>query len=149
MANSYVEIYIHLILGVKCRKKLIKPNWENHLYKYLNTLTSKNGHKLIRINGVEDHVHMLISMSSQQPISNFVLALKKSSSNFISKNQFSNEKFYWQEGYGAFSVSAGNKGQVIKYIENQKEHHQKLSFIEEYEVLLNLLGIDYNRKYLP
>ncbi len=112
-------------------------------------LTAKNRkHKPLAIFCMPEHVHLLIGLDPNQSISNLVKEIKMSSNDLINDNHLTKQKFYWQEGYGAFSYSKSALDNVVKYIFNQKEHHKKVTFKEEYIDFLKKFGIDYEEKYL-
>jgi REP element-mobilizing transposase RayT len=148
MANTYSQIYIHLIFAVKNRDALIHPEWEDQLYKYITGLVQNKGQKMLAINGTQNHIHLFIGFKPVCSISDFVREVKKSSSVFIKDKQFTRFPFRWQEGYGAFSYADSQLDIVIKYILNQKEHHRKTPFKEEYISFLNKFKVDYDSQYL-
>lgn len=148
MANTFTKIYIHLIFAVKGRENLIHKPWKDELYKYITGIVKNNGHKLIAINGMPDHVHILIGLKPIQSISDLMQNVKGSSSKWINEKKFIPGRFNWQEGYGAFSYSDSQLNSVVKYIDNQAEHHKRRSFSEEYIELLERFGIKYNPKYI-
>lgn len=149
MANTYTQIYLQFVFAVQDRCSLIQPLWEDELYKYVTGIVQNNGHKLIAINGMPDHLHVFLGFKPHQTISCLLKDIKWSSSRWINQKSLIQGKFRWQEGYGAFSYSATQIDNVVKYIMNQKQHHQKKSFSEEYRELLDKFEIDYNLKYLP
>ena len=148
MANTFTKIYIHLIFAVSGRENLIHKIWKDELYKYITGIVKNNGHKLIAINGMPDHVHILIGMKPIQSISNLMQNVKGSSSKWINEKKFFPGRFHWQEGYGAFSYSDSQLNSVVKYFDNQTEHHKKRSFSEEYIELLERFRIEYNPKFI-
>ena len=148
MANTYSKIYIQIILVVKRRKMLIDASWEDELYKYITGIITHKGQKLLAINGMPDHTHILIGMKPTCCLSNLVMEVKKSTNGFINDNRLSKEKFYWQAGFSAFSYSHGALNNIIRYIENQKDHHKKKLFMKEYLEFLDKFEIEYNEKYL-
>ncbi|OEK00731.1 transposase [Roseivirga sp. 4D4] len=148
MPGTFSQIYIQVVFAVKGRRRLISPEWESELFKYITGIVTNKGHKLLAINGVEDHVHMLVGLSPSCRLSDLVREIKKSSNAFINENRLSKMKFEWQEGYGAFSYSQSAISNVIAYIQNQKEHHAKLSFKEEYKNFMTKFEIDHEDKYL-
>ena len=148
MANTYSKIYIQIILVVKRRKMLIDASWEDELYKYITGIITHKGQKLLAINGMPDHTHILIGMKPTCCLSNLVMEVKKSTNGFINDNRLSKEKFYWQAGFSAFSYSHGALNNIIRYIRNQKDHHKKKLFMKEYLEFLNKFEIEYNEKYL-
>lgn len=147
MANTYTEIHIQFVFAVKYRNAVIDSSWKDELYKYITGIIQNNKHKLVSINGMPDHLHILIGMRPTQSISDLLQDIKGASSKWINEKKFLNSKFEWQEGYGAFSYGKSQIQNVINYIENQEIHHQKKSFQEEYIDFLNLFEIEYDEKY--
>ncbi|UTA69488.1 IS200/IS605 family transposase [Emticicia sp. 21SJ11W-3] len=148
MANTYTQIYLHIIFAVKYREGVIQASWKNELYKYITGVIQEQKHKLIIINGMPDHLHILIGMHPTQSISELVQDIKGNSSTWINKRKLVLGKFEWQEGYGAFSYSKSQVKDVIKYIENQEEHHRIKPFREEYLNFLKKFEVEYNEKYI-
>lgn len=148
MANHFTQLHIQLIFAVKYRASLIQPHWENDLYKYITGIMHKREHKMLAINGMPDHIHIFIGLNPKESISDLVRETKKASSTFITDNKFTNHKFQWQSGYGAFSYSHSAIDNVVKYILNQKEHHKKRTFKEEYLSFLKAFEIEYEEEYL-
>ncbi len=148
MANTYTQIHLQFVFAPKYRTSLILSNWENELYKYLTGIVQANNHKLIVINGMPDHVHMLVGFKATQSIADFMQDVKTGSSKWINDNKFCLGRFEWQSGYGAFSYSKSQLPKVIKYIENQKEHHGKKTFLEEYKLFLEKFEVEYDEKYI-
>jgi REP element-mobilizing transposase RayT len=127
---------------------MIQSSWEEELYKYISGIVRNKGQKMLAINGMPDHIHFLIGMKPSCCLSDLVREVKKSSNEFINEKKFSKFKFNWQEGYGAFSYSHSQIDTVIKYIMNQKEHHRKQTFREEYLVFLKKFEIEFKDEYL-
>lgn len=148
MSSTYSQIYIQVIFVVKGRDSLIKQDWEEKLYKYISGIVQNKGQKMLAINGVENHIHFLIGMKASCCLSDLVREIKKSTNSFIDENKFTKHKFQWQEGFGAFSYSHSSLDNVIKYILNQKEHHRKKTFKEEYLEFLNKFNVEYKEEYL-
>ena len=148
MPNTFSQIYIHLVFAVKFRQSLINVSWEIELYKYINGIIKNKGQIPIIINGMPDHIHILFIMKPTCCISDLVREIKKSSTEIIKEKGFLPYKFQWQEGYGAFSYSQSSLNNVIKYIENQKQHHAIKTFKNEYQEFLNMFEIDFNQDYL-
>ncbi len=148
MPNTYTQLYTHIVCVVKNRAPLISRNWDEDLYKYITGILKNKDQKLISINGMPDHIHMLIGIKPNCNISDLVREIKKSSTQFINDNNFLKSKFQWQEGYAAFSIGHKDIGNVVRYIESQKAHHKKKNFQEEYVQFLNHYGVEYNLKYL-
>jgi REP element-mobilizing transposase RayT len=148
MANTYTQIHIQTVFAVKNRQSLIGDEWKEDLYKYMTSIIQNNNHKLLQINGMPDHVHILFGLRPVQAISNLMKQVKQDSSKWINQNRLPRGKFSWQEGYGAFSYSKSQLPRVIKYIQNQQEHHKTKSFREEYLALLKTHGVDYDERYI-
>ncbi len=146
--STYSQIYIQIVFAVKGRESLILPQWEERLHKYITGIVQNKEQKMLAINGMSDHLHFLIGMKPSCCLSDLVREIKKSSNDFIKVEKLSKFKFSWQEGYGAFSYSHSQLNDVIAYITNQKEHHRKKSFKEEYVEFLKKFNVDYNEKYL-
>ncbi len=146
--STYSKIYIQVIFAVRNRESLINESWEEHLYRYISGIINNKKQKLIAINGIPNHIHFFIGMKTDCCLSDLVREIKKSSNEFIKQNNFTKQKFNWQEGFGAFSYSESDIPNVISYIMNQKEHHKIKNFREEYIDLLDQHKIDYQEKYL-
>jgi putative transposase len=148
MANTYTQIHIQAVFTVQNRECIIQNNWKDELYKYITGIIHNNGHKLLSINGIPDHIHILFGMRPSQSISDLMQDIKGSSSKWINERRFLRGKFSWQEGYGAFSYSKPELPNVINYINNQIIHHKKKTFLEEYLEMLKEFEIDYDDKYI-
>lgn len=148
MADTYSQIYIHVVFAVKGRQNLISAKWEDELFSYITGIIKNKGQKLIRINGVSDHLHLLIGIKPDIALSDLVRDIKSNSSRFINEKGWINGRFEWQQGFGAFSLSHSHLTSTIKYIEHQKEHHKKSTFKEEYEELLKMYEVEYKPQYL-
>lgn len=148
MANTYTQIHIHFVFAVKFRHGIIQSKWKEDLYKYITGIIQNNNHKLLAINGMSDHIHILIGLRPAQSISDLMKEVKQSSSKWINENKLTNGHFEWQEGYGAFSYSKSQISQVINFIQNQEIHHKKKTFKEEYVDFLEKFEIDYDEKFV-
>jgi len=148
MAGTFSQIYIQVIFSPLMHENIIKSNWCDELYKYIGGIVKNKGQKLIAINGMPDHIHIFIGIKPSIAVSDLVRDIKNNSSNFINEKKFVQGKFSWQEGYGAFSYSHSQINSVYQYVLNQKEHHRKKSFKEEYMELLMKFEIDFDDKYL-
>jgi REP element-mobilizing transposase RayT len=148
MANTYTQLYVQYVFAVQNRLCLINRKWQQDLYKYMNGIVEKQGHKLYIINGMNDHVHALISMSPKQAPSDLMYHLKRSSSLWINQNKLSLGQFSWQDGFGGFSLGKSQIAEKIRYIENQQEHHRIKTFREEYLNFLEEYGIEYDERYI-
>lgn len=148
MANTYSQLYIHIVFTVKGRENLIRPQWQDELHKYICGIINGQKQKVYAIGGIPDHIHILVSMNPDTSIADLVRDIKTNSSKWINERKFLPNKFHWQEGYGAFSYSRSQLNRVITYINNQEQHHRHKSFKEEYLELLDKFQIDYNEEYL-
>ena len=148
MANTYTQIHLQFIFAPKYRASLIHADWENELYKYITGIVQHNKSKMICINGMPDHLHILVGFHTTQSIADFMQDVKAGSSKWINDNKMTKSRFEWQSGYGAFSYSKSQLPDVIRYIENQKEHHRKKSFLEEYKLFMEKFQIVYDEKYI-
>jgi REP element-mobilizing transposase RayT len=148
MANTYTQIHIHVVFSVQNRLSLISDKWKEQLYQYITGIVQNNGHKLLAINGMSDHVHILFGMRPLQSLSDLMQDIKGDSSKWINNNRFVVGKFAWQQGYGAFSYSKNDLHKVISYIENQENHHRGKTFVDEYTTMLNDLRIDFDERYI-
>ena len=148
MANTYTQIHVHFVFAVKYRLGMIQSEWKEELYKYITGISQNNNHKLLAINGMSDHIHILIGIRPFQSISDLMKDIKQSSSKWINENKFTKAHFEWQEGYGAFSYSKSQINNVIRYIQNQEEHHKTKTFIEEYKEMLEKFEIEYDGNYI-
>ncbi len=146
--GTFSQIYIQIIFAVKSRESLIKKDWEEELFKYITGIVQNKGQKTLAVNAASDHIHFLIGMKPSCCLSDLVREIKKSSNTFIKEKGFSQFRFEWQEGYGAFSYSHSALDNVVTYIQNQKEHHKRKSFKEEYISFLKKYEIDFKDEYL-
>lgn len=148
MANTYTQIHIHCVFSVQNRLSLIVEPWRDTLYRYITGIIQNNGHKLLSIGGMPDHIHLLFGMRPVQSLSELVQDIKGNSSGWINKQGYLMERFSWQEGYGAFSYSRSQLPKVIEYIKNQDRHHLSKTFLEEYKSILQSFGIEYDEHYI-
>jgi putative transposase len=146
--GSFSQIYIQLVFAPKFRESLLQPKINKVLFPYMGEMLNNKGHKPIIINGMPDHLHILLGLNPKQSISDIISDLKRSSSICINENQLLPGNFQWQDGYGAFSYSRSQLDDVYKYIENQKEHHGKVTFREEYIGFLKRYVVEYDERYL-
>jgi len=148
MSGTFTQIYIHAIFAVKGRENLLQKPWREEVFKYMSGIIKNKNQKPIIINGVSDHVHLLIGLRPTMCLSDLIRDIKNNSSKFINEQKYIRTKFYWQEGYGAFSYSHTQLQNVYDYILNQEEHHRKKTFREEYFDFLKKHEIQYDEKYL-
>jgi len=148
MANTYSQIYIQIVFAVHGRENLIKNEWRDELYKYIIGIVKNHEQKLIVIGGVSNHIHILLGIKPNISLSDLVREIKANSSRFVNERKFVRGKFYWQEGFGAFSYSHSQLDAVVRYIENQEAHHAQKSFKDEYKSFLKNFRVEHDEKYL-
>jgi len=146
LANTYHQIYIHVIFSVRNREYVIPKNKKEELHKYITGIVKQNQCKLIAINSMPDHIHIFFGLSPSKCISDIVKDIKIASTDKI--KEWIKTNFHWQDGFGAFSYSRSQIDKVVKYIMNQEEHHKNHSFKEEYIDFMKNFGIKYDDKYL-
>lgn len=148
MANTYSQLYVHLIFAVKGRANLISSEWKEGLFKYINGIITNQNQKLFIINGMADHIHILLGFKPDCSLSVLVRDIKANSSKWINENKLVVGKFEWQAGFGAFTIGQSQVNTVINYITNQEVHHRKKTFREEYSDFLRAYGIDFKPEYI-
>lgn len=148
MANTYTQIHIQVVFTVQNRDCIIQNSWKEELYKYISGVIQNHKHKVLAINGMPDHLHILIGLRPTQSLSDLMQDVKGSSSKWINQKRFTKGKFSWQEGFGAFSYGKSQITQVIDYIKNQELHNQKRTFLEEYKDFLEKFEVDFDQRFI-
>ena len=148
MANTFSQIYIQTVFAVSGRQSLIRSDFKEELYKYITGIVRNHKQKLICINGMPDHIHILIGLRPSMALADLVQEVKRDSSAFINRKKWIRGKFSWQEGYGAFSYGHSQLNTIIRYIQNQERHHARRSFKNEYLSFLKKFEIAFEDKYL-
>jgi REP element-mobilizing transposase RayT len=148
MANTYTQIHIQTVFTVSNRDCIIKKTWKNELYQYITGIIQNHGHKVLAINGIPDHIHILFGMMPTQSLSDLMQDVKGDSSKWINQKGFIQSRFSWQEGFGGFSYGKSQIDYVIDYIKNQEIHHRKKTFIEEYLEFLEKFEVPYDERYI-
>jgi putative transposase len=148
MSGTFSKLYVQVVFAVKRKENLIAKTWKDDLHKYMAGIIKGKDQKSIIVNGMQDHIHAFIGLRPAMKISDLVREIKNNSSNFINDRKFVRGKFAWQDGYGAFSYSHSHIDNVYQYILNQKEHHKKKTFRQEYIDFLEKFEIEYDEKYL-
>lgn len=148
MAQSLSLMYIHIIFHIKNDYRTIRTEEAEPLYQYIGGLLKNKHCQLIKIGGMPDHIHILCVLSKNISLADLVRDLKRSSALWLKKQDIWYDKFTWQGGYGAFSTGVSSYQKTVRYIENQREHHRRRSFREEYLLLLKNSGIEFNESYL-
>ena len=148
MANTYTQIYLHVFFAVSGRACVIQPKRKEELQKYIAGIVSGRNQKLIAINCMPDHTHILLGLKPDEAPSDLLGRIKTGSTNHINEQRWIGGRFSWQEGFGAFSVSHSHLGTVINYVHKQENHHRRKSFREEYVEFLERHDIAYNERYV-
>ncbi len=149
MSQSLVKNYLHLVFSTKHRNAWLPAECRSKLYAYQSGILKKLESPVIEINGVEDHVHILFLLSKNHAMKEIAEEVKKGSSKWMKTPEGNNnDNFYWQGGYGAFSVSQSKVEAVKKYIQNQEQHHRKVSFQDELRELFRLHDVEFDERYV-
>ena len=148
MSQSLVQNYMHLVFSTKYREPFIQPPAEAELYQYLGGICNEMECNAVKVGGYTDHVHILCMLSKKVALVTLMEELKKASSIWMKKQEEAYKHFYWQRGYGAFSVSASEIERVILYIANQHIHHGRFTYQEEYRAMLKRYQVKYNELHV-
>jgi putative transposase len=148
MANTYTQLHIQVVFAVQNRDCVIRNSWKNELHKYITGIIENHNHKVMAINGMPDHLHILFGMRPTHSLSDLIQDIKGGSSKWINQKGYVKGKFSWQEGYGAFSYSKSHVDAVIDYIKHQEKHHRKKTFVEEYHEFLEKFEVDFDKRYI-
>jgi REP element-mobilizing transposase RayT len=148
MSHTHANVFIHYVFSTKKRQRWLTPEVTERLWPYMGGIARENGIRPISIGGTEDHLHFLADLGTKITVSKGIQLIKAGSSGWLSKTYPDMGLFSWQEGYGAFSIGASQKGATIRYIEKQQEHHKIRSFQEEYMAILKVYGIEYDPRHI-
>ena len=148
MPQSLARIYVHLIFSTKNRERVIPDEVQTDLHAYLGGILNNLGCAPIEINSEPDHAHLLFLLSRTEALADVVGQVKKGSNDWLREKDAQFAQFFWQGGYGAFSVSQSAVEEVRQYIRNQREHHQRMSFQDEFRAFLQRYGIEYDERYV-
>ena len=148
MAQSLADVILHFVFSTKGRIPWIRSDIEEELYQYISGICRNLDSPVIKINGVKDHIHVLLQLGKTMPISKLISEIKSNSSRWIKTKGDHYRDFAWQGGYGVFSLSRPSLEGAKKYLSSQKEHHTKVSFKEEFLEMLKRAQISYDEKYL-
>jgi len=146
--STYTQIFFHIVFSTKNRENVLISNNRERLLKYIWGIIKNQKSHLYRVNAVEDHLHILTHIHPTICLSDFVKTIKTSSTKWIKEEHIFPSFTNWQDGYGAFTCSINEKDKIIEYIKAQEEHHKKVSFMNEFKLLLENAGIEYDEKYL-
>ena len=148
MSNTYTQIYIHIVFAVKGRQNLIPKEHKTELHGYIMGIITNKKQTVIQINSMPDHIHILVGITPDTPVSNLVRDIKANSSKFINQKRWVMGRFEWQAGFGAFSYSRSQLDDLVKYIKNQEKHHMRKTFREEYLEILKRFNVNYDERYI-
>jgi putative transposase len=148
MANTYSNLFYHIVFSTKGRKDFIMPDIEDRIWAYIGGIARQHGMTALQVGGMDNHIHALTMAKPVLAPSQIAQWLKGESSKWIHETFPKLSGFAWQDGYGVFSVSKSNVPEIIQYIKNQREHHAKQSFEDEYVSMMKLHGIDYDDRYV-
>lgn len=148
MANTYTQIYVQVVFAVQGRQRLVPKIHKEELHKYITGIIRNQGQKLLAIHCMPDHAHILFRLKPSMALSDLVQVVKADSTNFINRKRWVPGRFSWQEGYAAFSYGHSQLTTVIRYIQNQEQHHGTKSFRQEYVAFLRRFQVEYDPKYL-
>ena len=148
MSQSFVQIYVHIVFHTKNNLKLIREDIENELFAYMGGILKNCKSIPLQIGGTSNHIHILCTLPKTMAPADLAEEIKKSSSKWIKTKGEHYRNFYWQDGYGGFSVSKSGINNVKEYILDQRKHHEKVSCMDEYKNLLNDHGIPFEDRYL-
>ena len=145
MSHTYAQNIVHVVFSTKDRRKVIAAEFQPKMWAYAAGICKNLGIVVHAVGGAEDHIHFLIQIPATLALAKAVSTIKSNSSRWANEE---GQKFVWQQGYGAFSVSASIVPTVVRYIQNQQAHHRKMSFDEEFLVLLNKHGVEFDPKFV-
>jgi REP element-mobilizing transposase RayT len=148
MANTYSKIYLQFVFAVKYRKAVLDKSIQHQVHGVIGRLINESDGKTLIVNGVEDHVHCLLSLKPTIAPSDLMKIVKSKSSKYINDNNLTKNRFEWQDGFGVFSYGHSQIDMIYNYILNQEEHHRQKTFLDEYLSFLKAFDIDYNELYV-
>jgi len=148
VANTYTQIYVQVVFAVEARQCVIRSEFKEELHKFITGIVAHRGQKLLAIHCMPDHTHLFIGQKPSIALSDLIHDVKKASTTFINEKKWVPGRFSWQEGFGAFSYSHSQIPQVIRYIQNQEQHHSKRNFRDEYRALLQRFEVQYNERFV-
>jgi putative transposase len=148
MANTYTQIHYQFVFATKFRDACIYSTWKDELHKFITGIVQRYEHKMLQINSMPDHIHLLIGMRPNQSVAELIKSVKSESTKWINEKRFCPGKFAWQDGYGAFTYSKNHVSVVAEYVARQEEHHKKILFRDEYRQMLLDAEIEFDEKYI-
>lgn len=148
MAHTYTKLHVHIVFSVRKSECCIPVDLREDLHRYITGIVQNQGHKMLAINSMPDHIHIFLGLRPDVALSDVVRDIKSNSSRWIHDQHSRVRRFEWQRGYGAFSYAHSQIDAVVKYIRNQQMHHQRVSFREEYLAFLKKFGVSYDVRYV-
>ncbi len=148
MANTYHQIYLQFVFGVRFREALLDSRWRSQVQAVIGNIINENKCKTLIVNGVEDHLHCFAGLRPAVSVSDLMRDVKANSSKYINDRGLTPKRFEWQEGFGVFSYHHSDIEHVFNYIANQEEHHKKQSFLDEYRLLLKEFCVQFDEQYI-
>ncbi len=148
MASTFTKLLVHFVFSTKHREPLITHDIESDLHAYMVGIARNLDCFTIALNGTQDHIHILMSVSKKITVVDLMANVKKDSSRWLNERNILKTKFQWQDGYAAFTIGESGVSALTRYIQNQKQHHQKLSFKEELILLLKKYNVEYDERYI-
>lgn len=148
MSQTFTQVYVQIVFAVEWRQCLIDPGHKEEIHKFITGVIRNDGQKLIEINSMPDHMHILVGLKPDMALSDLVRDIKANSSRFISEKGWLRGRFRWQEGFGAFSYSQSQLDSVIRYIRNQEQHHSTRTFKNEYLDILRRFDVAFDTRYV-
>jgi REP element-mobilizing transposase RayT len=148
VGHTFANLLVHAIFSTKDRLPLVASAWRPRLYEYLAGIARQECGPLLKVGGVDNHLHLLLALRTDISAAEAIRKIKSVSSKWVNEERLASRRFAWQAGYGAFSVSASNRDRVSKYIESQEEHHRQHTFEEEFISFLERHGVPYDAQHV-
>ncbi|TAE28129.1 MAG: IS200/IS605 family transposase [Cytophagales bacterium] len=148
MPNTYTQLYAQIVFAVKGRQSLIPTSRKEELHQYITGIVQNRGQKLLAVHCMPDHTHLLVGFSPTMAFSDLVHDVKRATSLWIKEQNMVKGRFYWQEGFGAFTYGQSQVKDVVAYVLSQEEHHRKRTFREEYFAFLNRFEVPFDERYV-
>ena len=148
MPQSLANILVHIVFSTKNREPFIRTEIEDELFAYIATACQSMKCPALRVGGTADHVHLLVSLARTVAVANLLEAIKADSSKWIKTKGPAYSRFAWQNGYGVFSIGQSQAGTVKRYIVNQRQHHRRRSYQDEFRELLKRYEVEYDERYV-
>jgi putative transposase len=148
VSHTFVNALYHCVFSTKNRRGFITADLQERLWPFMGGIAREQGFKALAVGGVEDHVHLLLSLSATMPVANAMQMVKGASSKWVHETFPRHRVFAWQEGYGAFSIGVSQIDATVAYIQSQPKHHRRTTFQEEFRLFLKRHGFEYDERYV-